>query len=324
MLSPEAVLRSRPTAIFQRIALKHYENNHTWIYSIRRIHSSIIIYLSSKYGIGWYHSNRLQKQKQETRLQHVPETSLQLSRLLKSNIIHLRRLLQLPPVPARQFNLHILHSRKLSVLVPRVLIESNGHDRGENLQRNANTHSGLIFWLILVTVRVGGPDTSGVTDSVDKTICGGTLSGRTRNGVSDPGEESSELGEDEDHEEKRGIAGAEGCRFHVEDVAHDGDGDGVDEEPEAVVEAVGEVGVGQGVKDHEDIGRCDQHERNYLVVVELFSETGEVVLEATRTDDAVEGDGQYVGLDVAQCIPETLKLALTAAIVDIDFGCVHC
>ena len=257
-------------------------------------------------------------------LQHKPETPLQLSCLLKSNIIHLRRLLQLSLVPARQLNLHILHSCKLSVLMTRVLVEADGHNPPKNLQRDANTHRRLIFGLILLTVRVGGPDTGGVTDGIDETVCSGTFSRRTGDGVSDPGEESSELGENEDHEEERRVAGAEGFRFHVENIAHDGYGDGINEEPETVVEAVGKVGVGHGIEDHEDVWRRNQQERNHLVVAELFRETGEVILETTCTDDAVEGDGQDVGFDVAHSLLETLDLALAAALVDIYFGCVHC
>lgn len=122
-----------------------------------------------------------------------------------------------------------------------VEVHEHSHEGAEDLEGNADAHGGAVVGLVRVVVGIRGPDGSGVADTVDEGVGCGALCRWTGDCTRDPGVNSAVLGEDEDHEEEGEVAGPEAVCSHEDDEADDCDGDRVDEEPEAVLEAVGEI-----------------------------------------------------------------------------------
>lgn len=147
-------------------------------------------------------------------------------------------------------------------------VHDDRHDTAEGLQADADAQRRTVVREVLLAVGVGGPDTGGVTDGVDEGVGGSAFSWRTGDGVSDPGVDGAVLGEDDVHEEEGEVLWSETVGCHEDDETDDSDGDGVEEKPEAVAEAIGEVGVRHAVEDDEDVGGRDEQEGDKVVVLE--------------------------------------------------------
>ena len=184
------------------------------------------------------------------------------------NTLHLRGLLQLLQILLRQMRVRILHSRKLTVLVLEVELQNDTANTRNRNQSNVDPH--CLAVLVVGTSRVceRGPDTRSVADTVDERERSGTFCWRARNGVGDPGVDSTVHEEDAVEQEEAEVARAKRFGEHEDEGAGDGEWNRVGEEPEAVARFVGEDAVREGGEDDEDVGRRDEQEGDDVVVAE--------------------------------------------------------
>ena len=97
------------------------------------------------------------------------------------------------------------------------------------------------------------PNARCVTDAIHKRQADGTFSRRSIDDVGVPGILRAERGEGNVEQEEREVAWPETLREHEDEAPHHANGDGVDVEPEAVLEFVGEERVAEGVDHYEEV-----------------------------------------------------------------------
>lgn len=110
---------------------------------------------------------------------------------------------------------------------------------------------------ILLGVQVTSVDTAAVTNSIDKRQRGGSLGGRTRQGVADPSQRRGVARVHARDEEHHGdVARGGRVRGGAEDEGRHGYAEGHDDVEVALARAVGVPGVDAGRDDAEDVGRA--------------------------------------------------------------------
>lgn len=175
---------------------------------------------------------------------------------------------------------------------------------------------------ILISIGERRPDRGTVANGIDKSVSRCSLCWWSRDCIANPCIASAVHRKDKDHEKEREVARSEAVRRHKDDPSHNRDGNGVDEEPEAISNSIGHKTVSKSPESDEDVRWRSQKQRHDVGIAQCSSQCREEVLEPSCTRDTHVSHSQDVGLRICHGFLEPCELRHGSRTVDVCLSCI--